>query len=472
MSELERPLASPAVEPTARRAFVHKLAVVFGVLFLLAIVISRVDFNRDRHRLDAGMLSGSKEGNYFAIVAELSQVAAKGSGKLRNVESAGSDANITRLAASAKSCEVAFGLVQDGADFRGVDDKLELIARLPKSESVYFLGKDADKRTSFASLAKAKIGIGPDGSGTARLAKQIFALPDFADLGVELSNHPLAEQLRMAEEGALDLAFFVMDEDAPFIVQAMRSGKVQMATFSAIDVVARRLPQVRTGRIGAGQYDAVKVLPPEDKKVLRVDTLVVGNRCAGRSATIDLLDVLRDKFPDVVRHNKETPNKTGLPLGHTSHGYFEHGGPEIADEYVPWLVDFMAPANWAYIIMGVSILFNAMNTAHRFRLWRIDAARVKLEDELSRLFGNGATLGDIQRTEVSKPFLEPEARTKIDALIRRFEELAARSRRQSLSMLVPMGQEMAYRYQEGILYQTIAVLRAFRARLDPHAKPT
>jgi hypothetical protein len=31
-------------------------------------------------------------------------------------------------------------------------------------------------------------------------------------------------------------------------------------------------------------------------------------------------------------------------------------------------------------------------------------------------------------------------------------------------MLVPMGQEMAYRYQEGVIYETLAVLRDFRRR--------
>ena len=41
---------------------------------------------------------------------------------------------------------------------------------------------------------------------------------------------------------------------------------------------------------------------------------------------------------------------------------------------------------------------------------------------------------------------------------------ATRSRKQSLSVLVPMGQEMAYRYQEGVIYETIAVLRDFLRR--------
>ena len=33
-------------------------------------------------------------------------------------------------------------------------------------------------------------------------------------------------------------------------------------------------------------------------------------------------------------------------------------------------------------------------------------------------------------------------------------------------MLVPMGQEMAYRYQEEIIYQTLSVLRDFVRRTE------
>lgn len=35
-------------------------------------------------------------------------------------------------------------------------------------------------------------------------------------------------------------------------------------------------------------------------------------------------------------------------------------------------------------------------------------------------------------------------------------------------MLAPMGQEMAYRYQEGIIYQTLAVLHSFARRASAH----
>jgi TRAP-type uncharacterized transport system substrate-binding protein len=472
MTELDRPLAAPPDPRSSvpRLGFAKKVAIVVAGLALVAFVVSRIDFVRDMHRLDAGMLGGAKDGSYHAIVGDLSARAASQHGKLRNLESAGSTENVKRLSdAALGACDVAFALVQDGADFAiAKPKKLELLGRLPKSESVFFLGRDAEKRTSLASLAGARIGVGPEASGSSRLAHQIFALDDLAGLGVKLSHHPLVEQLAMAERGELDLVVLVIDEDAPLLVNVVRQGRLQIAGLSNLDVIARRIPRLRTGRIGAGQYDAVAVRPAEDKRVLRVDTLVVTNGCAGRSATIDLLTVLADRFPEFVRHNKDTPNATGLELTSSSKGFFEHGGPELADEFVPWLVDLMPPANWAYIIMGVSVLFNAMSAAHRFRLWRIDDARVKLEAELSKLFGVGATLGDIQRTKLAGKLLEPSSRIHIDDLIRRFEDLGGRSRRQSLSMLVPMGQEMGYRYQEGVIYQTLAVLRAFRSRWDAH----
>jgi hypothetical protein len=341
-----------------------------------------------------------------------------------------------------------------------------LLGRLPKSESVFFLGKDADKRTSLASLAGARIGVGPKGSGVAGLAHRIFALEDLSRLGVVLEHHPVAEQLALAERGELDLAMVVIDEDALVIAGPIREGRLQIAPLANLDVVARRIPHLRTGRIGAGQYDAVKVVPAEDRRVLRVDTLVLANDCSGRSAMIDLLTLLAGRFPDFVRHNKETPNLTGLELSPTSKGFFDQGGPELADEFVPWLVDVMPPANWAYIVMAVSVLFNLMNFGHRFRLWRIDDARVKLETELATLFGLGATLADIQRTKIAGRFAEPGVHARVESLIRRFEALGTRSRRQSVSMLVPMGQEMAYRYQEGVINQTLAVLRTFRQRWE------
>jgi len=440
-----------------------RIGAVVLVIGGLGFLISRLDLQRNLGRLDVGVSSGAKEGNYYRLVGGLADLATAEKGKLRNLESEGSADNVRKLAAARKGCELQFGLAQDGTAWG--DPKPELIGRLPKSESVMFFGKDADRIKDFAQLAKLKIGIGPAGSGAAAIGRTIFELPELKALEAELSNHPLAEQLDLAAKGELDLALVVMDEDAALVKRAVTEQGLQLAGFGHADVIARRIPHLRTGRIGAGEYDPVKLIPATDKRVFRIETLVLGNGCAGRTQTSDVLILLARQFPEFIRHNRDTPNATGLELTSTSREFFEKGGPELADEYAPWLVDVMPPANWAYVVMGISLLFNAMGFGHRFRLWRIDVARVTLESELTKLFGEAATVDDIATGAAKTAGTPEELAKKIDGIITAFEQLSMRSRKYSLSMLVPMGQEMAYRYQEELIHQMMTALRTAKQRL-------
>ena len=54
----------------------------------------------------------------------------------------------------------------------------------------------------------------------------------------------------------------------------------------------------------------------------------------------------------------------------------------------------------------------------------------------------------------------------LDDLVGSLEDLAKHCRKQSLSMLVPMGQEMSYRYQEGLIADLLFALRMLRGKLD------
>ena len=54
------------------------------------------------------------------------------------------------------------------------------------------------------------------------MLRRIFESGDFSPLGLQLSNHELGEQMKRLNEGTLDLAVFVVDEDAKLISEAMR----------------------------------------------------------------------------------------------------------------------------------------------------------------------------------------------------------------------------------------------------------
>lgn len=461
---------TPTPPRPAPRSKTLRIAAPFLLILAVAILVARLDLGRDLVHVRVAMLSGAPEGNYAAIVDRLATLAAGEGGHIDNVPSAGSAENLARLAGAVKTCDVAFALVQAGVP-APPGAKLELYGRLSRSESVFFLGKGGDKVTELEQLRGLRVDIGPDGSGTARLLQQIFESRDLVGLGVKLSRHAVPEALALAEKGEVDLAAFVMDEDSTTIEAAVRDRGLQIAGFSHVDVVARRFPFLSHGRIGAGQFDGVRLLPPVDKRVLRLETLVVGNGCARRSQVLGLMTLLAQSFPDFARHNRETPNQSGFELADAAKGFIEHDGTETIDTYFPRLGDVMPPSNWVHVVMGVSVLFNVMGFGNRFRLWRVDAARVKADQEIARLFGVGTTLGDIARLAPEpegEQLGEPRC-ASVERVIDSLEALALRCRSQSLSVLVPMGGEMAYRYQEQLILETIATLRGFVARRDEAA---
>jgi hypothetical protein len=439
-----------------------KLALLAGFLLLIGLLVAFSDHSPNLAHVRVGVLSASPQGHYYAIVNALAAEARQQKGRIDNIPSAGSVENISRLVASRTSCDVHFALVQDGIDWPS-GSRLELIGRLPKAESLVFLGPRADRIKALTDLRGMRIGIGPTGSGTERVARQVLA--PLAELDLILSTQDINEQLAKLERGELDLGAMIINEDAQLLAEAVRDRGLQILSLPNADALAHRLPFKRIGRIGAGQYDPVRLLPGEVKDVLQVDTLIVGNRCARRSATKGFITVLARVFPDFVRINRDTPNQTGLPLAPAARSYFDDDGPDLLSVHAPWVVDIMPTASWIKLILGVSLLLKAKSMWHRFRLRRINAIRRRTERAISLLFGSEVTVSDIAAMAPSEKHRSPEARAQLETIIDQLATVLERSRQQSQSVLVPMGEEIDYRDQEEDIAGLLFALRAFRDRL-------
>src|SRR5262245_8350655 len=369
-----------------------KLAFVAGILLLIGLLIAFSARSPNLAHVRIGVLSGDPQKNYYAIVNALAAEARQQEGRIDNISSAGSVENISRLVASRTSCDVHFGLVQEGLDWP-TGSQLELIGRLPKAESLVFLGPQADRIKALTDLRGMRIGIGPIGSGTEHVVRQVLA--PLAELDLILETQAIDEQRAKLERGELDLGAMVINEDAQLLAEAVRDRGLQILSLPNAEALARRLPFKRVGRIVAGQYDPVRVLPGEAKDVLQVDTLIVGNRCARWSVTQGFITVLSTVFPDFIRYNHDTLNRTGLPLSRAARSYIEHEGPDLLGIYAPWALDIMPTASWVRLVLGISILFNAISLWHRFQLSRIDTNRMRAENAIPLLFGPGVTVGEI-----------------------------------------------------------------------------
>jgi TRAP-type uncharacterized transport system substrate-binding protein len=445
-------------------ARVLKTVLLFAVIGAIAFGIFHFGRGPDLSHVNVTFLSGGEQGNYYAIVQKLDAEARRRRGRIANTATAGSIENIDKLAAGKAACNVQFALVQDGLPWPA-ESAFELVGRLPRPESLLLVGRNADAIRQVQDLRGKRIGIGPAGSGTTYVARLMLA--QLPGLDIKASTHPVVEQLAMVGSGELDLAAMVIDADAQLVANAVREGGLQIVDMPGAEVLAHRLPFARAGRIEAGHYDPIRELPAIDKRVLQIDTLVIGNRCARESVTQGVITTLAVVFPDFLRVNRERPNLSGLPVSTAARSYYNDGEPDPVGAYMPWFIDIMPTARWLQLIFAISMFFGAQAVFHRFRLWRIDARRVQIEGDIARMFGPDARVADIAARVPSASDVDTASVAQIDAITEDLNALAQRCRKQSLSMMVPMGQEMAYRFQELLIADLVDALKAYRRRLEP-----
>jgi TRAP-type uncharacterized transport system substrate-binding protein len=449
--ETPQEIARRAVSPRGKGLI--RLSLLVAAAVAVVALASLFGIARDYAYLHASLLTGTPMGNYHALGDKLAERARRGHGTLDVVATAGSVDNIQRLADN-KRCATMFAFVQAGTP---VPDgaQLEVLGRLPEPETLLLFGKRGRTFPTFAELRGASIGIGPEGSGTAYLMRQLFEDPDLKNLGVRLSTHEFAEEAELVAQGQLDLAAVVMAEDAEFLQDAVRTYDLEIASPRELEGLIKRHSWLDTGHIPAGRYDLERPSPSAERLVARVDTLVVTDGCARRAERVALLTLLSAQLPGFLRSNppKSADTIAGLALAPEARQFFLSGEPEIADRYFPWLVNLMSPVYWVYLVMAVTILFNAMRGFSRFRLWRIDAAREKLKVQVDNMIG--PTAGRTPTAATKEKATISNVGATLERVTAQLVELRARCRRYTGSMVTPMGDEMFYRYQESLINELL-----------------
>ena len=463
---------------TWARGLLIALALLGAVAALLYYTVSG-----DYAFLRASVLTGAPTGAYNALGQRLATRALRKNGHLKIVATAGSVENIARLVGENGQCVPAFAFVQDGVP-APADAGLTTLGRLPQPESLFLFARRGRAINTFADLEGASVGVGPQGSGTAYLMQQLMENSDLSGLGLKASNHDLEAQAGLVRDGQLDLAASVMNESAEMVRTLANKYDLEIVAPADIEGLVARDKWLRLGRIPAGYYDIAKPIPATDKLVAQVDTLVMTNACVHRAERVAFLMLLSEEFPNFVRVNPPPSAKSqdSAPLADEAREFFASGEPEIADKYFPWLVNLMSPAYWIYLVMGITILFNASDAYSRFRLWRIDVNRAELESRLKTLAYPGLTEQQIKArahsgiTREQIKALPPETviqtpkdREAAEALKKEFDALRRRCEDQLGSFVTPMGSEMYYRYQEWLIDEARAALTALLRAPSPKA---
>jgi hypothetical protein len=131
----------------------------------------------------------------------------------------------------------------------------------------------------------------------------------------------------------------------------------------------------------------------------------------------------------------------------------------------------MSPAYWVYLVMAVTVLFNSLRGLSRFRLWRLDTTREKLEAALKELVGPALTHAQMRTVPTESVLGNPDKRAAAEAILAQLRDLRARCQRQTSSLVTPMGDEIYYRYQQSMIDEAITTLATLFRRATDSADP-
>ena len=294
------------------------------------------------------------------------------------------------------SSDIVAAFVQTGIAREGDSEWLSTIAGV-YPEPLWVFYRSSKPYLQASELKGKKIAIGSRGSGTRRLALDVFAAYGVdleAEPHVDFSGREAAAQLLKGGGGSGELEAMVMvtGEESELVQTLLREPAIRLLEFPQSAALSRRFPQLRTVVLSPGIIDLARNIPPRDVPLI---------------AAMSQLMIRADLHPALIRVLAEaakeihggsgwfhqpgefpTMRGTDVPVDTDAERYFVSGAPFLQRHLPFWVAVW---AERALIILlpllaigipAVRIVPVAYNWRMRARIYRWYAEVRNLDSEV------------------------------------------------------------------------------------------
>jgi hypothetical protein len=361
-------------------------------------------------------------------------------------------------------CRPKYAFLPDGLNYGGRVG-VQFLARLPAKHSIFFLGRRADEITSLQDLRSKRIGIGPQNSETARVMKDIFGAQGMKEFDFTLQHHSVAEQMSYLRRGDLEVGVFMASQNSTYIKEAMTTYRLKMASLREVPALAQRIGRFREGVLVGGYYDPVNYIPAGDRRIVQLDTVLVGSQCLSRANIEGIMSLLAQYVPDFRQANLMHGPPFGLPASSVARDWINVGERFYIDKWLPWIPQWWSIDLSLHVFMACAVFLLMVMRWYRYRLSRLHGNRLYLERETEMLLGRRFRWVQVAEFEAEAKHREAVCIARLEALIQAFGNLLHRCRQEGRSWWIPLGRERDFQLEEEAIYMRLDGLSKFRRRL-------
>ena len=371
---------------SSKNRTLREMLKIYGLGFFLTAVIVLIayQFVAPAPPKTLRIATASKQGAYYGFAEKYQKYFAKEKIKLRLIETSGSVENLKLL--SEKKVEVAF--IQGGIGSEDEYPGFEGLASL-YYEPLWIFVKKGMQVDTLLHLKGKRIGIGPKGSGTRKIAEQLFKdnnllSPD----NVELLPLAGKEGAQALIDGEIDALFIVIRASSPLVRQLFLNPNVDLVSLQRAESYTRLHKYLAHIVLPEGVLDMEKNIPDRDIHFIApAATLVVNEKM--HPALVDLLMQVVSKIhtdQSLLTTGKTFPSPENLdfPLNKEAKRYFENG-PPFLQRFLPFWAASLVDRLKVMLFPFLALILPLMKVLPPTYRWRIRSRIYRWYNELHEI---------------------------------------------------------------------------------------
>lgn len=328
--------------------------------------------------------TGSEAGAYYAFGKRYAEALARDRVTLKVLASSGSVANADKLK-SDNSIQLA--LMQGGiADAKTLPGMVSLGRVFLEPIWIFYRGEKRLERLT--ELAGRRIAIGPEGSGTRRLATTLLTRNGISETQASLLPLGGKDAAEALKEGKVDAVFLVFAPEAGVVQELLRSSGIRLMSFTQADAYTRIFPFLSKVSLPQGVIDLVDNIPAEDTTLLAAQAALLARQDLHPALVALMADAAQDVHSgsSVLQRAGEFPKPVDpeFAMSDDAVRYYK-SGPSFLHRHLPfWLANFLQ--RMVVMLLPIAtILVPAFKIAPKLYQWRIRRRMLKWYDQLKSL---------------------------------------------------------------------------------------
>lgn len=313
--------------------------------------------------------TGAENGAYHAFALEYARLLAKDGIVLEAIPTAGSIENLELL----RRGEVSLALVQGGSATAADREDLQSLGSM-FLEAVWVFTPQPSPVLRLNELAGRRVAVGPVGSGTQLLAKQLLGANGVSASNATFVHVDTADFMPLLVQGGLDAGIVVASAEAPIVQALATHSRITVLDLERSGAYGRVFPFLTPLTLDEGVLSLEHNVPPRDTRLVAAAASLAARQDLHPALIPALLDAATrvHQSGGLLEESQQFPSTRliDLPMNEDASRYIQEG-PSFLYRWLPYGTAVVLDRLKVLLLPLVALLLPLFRIAPPLYEWRI-----------------------------------------------------------------------------------------------------